>query len=78
MSSETKVAPGDLEGEASGHEQMTEHRSPWDAYWDRFRRQQVDDPVPERLQGIRERFECQRVDDPVDQRRSRRMTPAHS
>jgi hypothetical protein len=44
----------------------------WSAYWERFRRQQVDDPVEERREGIWERFQRQQVDDPVDKRRSRR------
>jgi hypothetical protein len=46
----------------------------WDRYWERFRRQQVDDPVEERREGFWERFERQQVDDPVDERRSRRKT----
>jgi hypothetical protein len=46
----------------------------WDRYWERFRRQQVDDPVEERREGFWERFERQQVDDPVDERRSRRST----
>jgi hypothetical protein len=44
----------------------------WDRYWERFRRQQVDDPVESRREGFWERFERQQVDDPVDERRSRR------
>lgn len=44
----------------------------WDRYWDRFRRQQVDDPVERRREGLWERFERQQVDDPVDERRSHR------
>jgi hypothetical protein len=46
----------------------------WDRYWERFRRQQVDDPVEGRREGFWERFERQQVDDPVDERRSRRKT----
>jgi hypothetical protein len=42
----------------------------WDRYWERFRRQQVDDPVERRREGVWERFERQQVDDPVDERRS--------
>jgi len=41
-------------------------------YWERFRRQQVDDPVDERgreREGYWERFRRQQVDDPVDKRR---------
>jgi hypothetical protein len=44
----------------------------WDRYWERFRRQQVDDPVERRREGLWERFERQQVDDPVDERRGRR------
>jgi len=43
----------------------------WDAYWDRFRRQQVDDPVEERREGLWDRFRRQQVDDPVTRRRPR-------
>ena len=46
-------------------------QSVWDAYWDRFRRQQVDDPVEERREGIWDRFRRQQVDDPVTRRRPR-------
>jgi hypothetical protein len=48
-----------------------EERSLWDVYWDRFRRQQVDDPVEERREGIWDRFKRQQVDDPVTRRRPR-------
>jgi hypothetical protein len=41
----------------------------WSEYWERFRRQQVDDPIPEKREGIWDRFKRQDVDDPV--RRSR-------
>jgi len=41
----------------------------WSAYWERFRRQQVDDPVPDEREGMWDRFRRQQVDDPV--RRSR-------
>jgi hypothetical protein len=43
----------------------------WDQYWDRFRRQQVDDPVEGNREGYWERFRRQQVDDPVDERRRR-------
>ena len=46
----------------------------WDAYWERFRRQQVDDPVEERREGLWDRFQRQQVDDPVEERRSRRSS----
>jgi hypothetical protein len=41
----------------------------WSNYWERFRRQQVDDPVEERREGLWDRFKRQDVDDPVDRRR---------
>ena len=37
----------------------------WSAYWERFRRQQVDDPVEDRREGMWDRFKRQQVDDPV-------------
>jgi hypothetical protein len=37
----------------------------WSAYWERFRRQQVDDPVDERREGMWDRFRRQDVDAPV-------------
>jgi hypothetical protein len=43
----------------------------WDCYWERFRRQDVDDPVEQRREGLWDRFRRQDVDDPVDERRSR-------
>jgi hypothetical protein len=43
----------------------------WDLYWERFRRQDVDDPVEQRREGLWDRFRRQDVDDPVDERRSR-------
>jgi hypothetical protein len=46
-------------------------QSLWDVYWDRFRRQQVDDPVEERREGMWDRFKRQQVDDPVTRRRPR-------
>jgi len=48
-----------------------QEQSMWDAYWERFRRQQVDDPVEERREGLWDRFRRQQVDDPVIRRRSR-------
>ncbi|MBV8944822.1 MAG: hypothetical protein JOZ95_05330, partial [Solirubrobacterales bacterium] len=47
-----------------------EERGLWDVYWDRFRRQEVDDPVEDRREGMWDRFKRQQVDDPVDRRRS--------
>ena len=40
-----------------------------DAVWDRFRRQEVDDPVEDRREGLWDRFRRQQVDDPVGKRR---------
>jgi hypothetical protein len=45
-----------------------EDQSFWDAYWERFRRQQVDDPVEDRREGLWDRFKRQDVDDPVRRR----------
>ena len=64
-------------GEAPAGEQPAARPEPaaaeeqgfWDAYWDRFRRQQVDDPVEDRREGMWDRFKRQQVDDPVDRRR---------
>jgi hypothetical protein len=53
----------------------TRRDGPWDRYWERFRRQQVDDPVETRREGFWERFERQQVDDPVEDRRARRRSP---
>ena len=46
--------------------------SVWDAYWDRFRRQQVDDPVEDNRERLWDRFRRQQVDDPVDKKRRQR------
>jgi len=49
----------------------------WDRYWDRFRRQEVDDRVDERHReqgGYFERFRRQQVDDPVGRRGERRSS----
>jgi hypothetical protein len=40
----------------------------WGAYWERFRRRQIDDPVHERREGLWDRFRRQDVDDPVGRR----------
>jgi hypothetical protein len=45
-----------------------EEQSLWDAYWERFRRQDVDDPVERRREGLWDRFKRQDVDDPVRRR----------
>jgi hypothetical protein len=45
-----------------------EEPSFWDAYWERFRRQDVDDPVERRREGLWDRFKRQDVDAPVRRR----------
>lgn len=55
--------PDPVEGE--------DEQSLWDAYWDRFRRQEVDDPVEDRREGLWDRFKRQQVDDPVTRKRPR-------
>jgi hypothetical protein len=58
------------EGERHGERPADgERRGFWDEYWDRFRRQEVDDPVKERREGYWERFRRQEVDDPVEPRK---------
>jgi len=52
-------------------ERTRKERSAWDIYWDRFRRQQVDDPVEDRREGLWDRFKRQQVDDPVTEKRPR-------
>lgn len=69
--SEHEDSPRREPGPDAGEE---EAQSLWDAYWDRFRRQQVDDPVEERREGMWDRFRRQQVDDPVTSRRSRRSS----
>ena len=64
----TQREPGPVPG---GEERDEQEQSLWDAYWERFRRQQVDDPVEERREGLWDRFRRQQVDDPVTRRRSR-------
>jgi hypothetical protein len=46
----------------------------WDRYWQRFRDQEIDEPVEHEAGGVRQRFEKQRVDDPVAERRARRRS----
>jgi hypothetical protein len=60
---------------AADAEPEVEEQGMWDRYWDRFRRQQVDDPIEERREGYWDRFRRQQVDDPVDERRRRRRSP---
>lgn len=55
----------------SGPTADEDEQSLWDAYWDRFRRQEVDDPVDDRREGLWDRFRRQQVDDPVTRRRPR-------
>jgi hypothetical protein len=54
-----------------GSQAEGERRGFLDRHWDRFRRQEVDDPVDERTEGYWDRFKRQQVDDPVDARRDR-------
>jgi hypothetical protein len=51
-----------------------EAQSWWAAYWERFRRQTVDEPVEGRHEGLWDRFRRQDVDDPVQSRGGRRST----
>lgn len=64
------TAPAGEEPTPRGKPATREEPSLWDAYWERFRRQQVDDPIEERREGMWDRFKRQQVDDPVDRRRS--------
>lgn len=63
--------------EPPGPDATPEQLSLWDSYWERFRRQQVDDPVEDRREGYWDRFKRQQVDDPVPDRlrTSRRREP---
>jgi hypothetical protein len=56
--------PAPLDSAASG----PQDEGFWSAYWERFRRQQVDDPVPDKREGMWDRFRRQDVDDPVGRR----------
>jgi hypothetical protein len=56
---------------ARDEDEEPQEQSMWDAYWERFRRQEVDDPVEQRREGFWERFQRQQVDDPVDRRKPR-------
>jgi hypothetical protein len=64
MSSQTEP----VEHEPEPHAGEREDESLWSAYWERFRRQQVDDPVEDRREGYWDRFRRQDVDDPVGPR----------
>jgi hypothetical protein len=57
-----------MAGEKQPTTDEPERERPWDRYWERFRRQQVDDPIEERREGYWDRFKRQQVDDPVDAR----------
>jgi hypothetical protein len=85
MSARDPAAPGEepvertpespsVDTQGSSSEPDTGEEGFWDAYWERFRRQQVDDPVPERREGLWDRFQRQQVDDPVEERKSRRSS----
>jgi hypothetical protein len=68
MFSETDPSGPDPELDMHAGEREPEDESLWSAYWERFRRQQVDDPVEERREGPWERFRRQEVDHPVRRR----------
>lgn len=70
MSNETQ--PAEREPDPRAGEQEPGEESLWGAYWERFRRQQVDDPVESRREGYWERFRRQDVDDPIGPRGPRR------
>jgi hypothetical protein len=63
--------PSDKQPEPRRDQPEPEEQSFWDAYWERFHRQQVDDPVERRREGLWERFRRQEVDDPVRRRGAR-------
>jgi hypothetical protein len=65
MESEEEIRRENPESEAA----EPDEESFWDAYWERFRRQEVDDPVEGRREGMWDRFKRQDVDDPVRRRR---------
>jgi hypothetical protein len=44
----------------------------WYRYWERFGRQEIDEPVKDQRGDTRRRFREQRVDEPVEERRARR------
>ena len=71
MSGEDESTEHEPERQTPGREDE-EDESFWSAYWDRFRRQEVDDPVAERREGLWDRFRRQDVDDPVRPRRRSR------
>jgi hypothetical protein len=45
--------------------------SAWRRYWERFGRQQIDEPIVGDRDGFRQRLGEQRIDDPVEDRRAR-------
>lgn len=55
----------DLHTPSSAEPASSEEKGFWSAYWERFRRQEVDDPVEDRREGVWDRFRRQQVDDPV-------------
>jgi hypothetical protein len=57
--------------ESLAENEEREDESFWSAYWERFRRQEVDDPVEERREGLWDRFKREDVDDPVSPRGDR-------
>jgi len=66
--------PDDTEGTrpgTPGAAQDQHDESWWSSYWERFRRQTVDEPIEDRREGMWDRFKRQDVDDPVEERRPR-------
>jgi hypothetical protein len=53
-------------GQTPAPSEDTRDESWWSAYWERFRRQAVDEPVEGRREGLWDRFQRQDVDDPVE------------
>jgi hypothetical protein len=52
--------------------QAARRDGPWRRYWERFREQEIDEPVEPKDEAARHRFREQRIDDPVEERRRRR------
>lgn len=56
MSNQTEPPAHEPDPRAGGQEPEDESR--WSAYWERFRRQQVDDPVEDRREGYWSAFDA--------------------
>jgi hypothetical protein len=70
MSARDPVPPDSRATDPTAEPAAAEEEGFWSNYWERFRRQQVDDPVEERREGMWDRFRRQDVDDPVGRRRT--------